>query len=199
MVAVKKAAGFLLIGAAAYFLLPIVPGSAGRYLIPAVLVIAGIYLGFFEKSIRSSRAASSVGKAFGAAALIFAVFLAAPRMGGPALEWEPYETGSIESAAQAGQPSMLDFTADWCAYCEDLERGPFSDPKVVKAAEKFRRFQVDGGTMPREKITAAMREHDVRGYPTVIFFDSAGSEVKSARITGYVDSEQMLERINSVR
>ncbi len=69
MVAVKKAAGFLLLGAAAYFLTPILPDLLARYAIPAVLVAGGVYLGFFEKSIRASRVGASLGKATGMAAI----------------------------------------------------------------------------------------------------------------------------------
>ncbi|OFX14347.1 MAG: hypothetical protein A2Z18_02445 [Armatimonadetes bacterium RBG_16_58_9] len=199
MVTVKKVAGFLLIGAAAYFLLPVIPDSIGGYLIPAVIVVAAIYLGFFEKSVRSSRISSSVGKALGAAALVFAVWLGAPKGDPTSLQWQVYEPGVIASAAEHGKPSMLDFTAEWCGACKELERETFRDPKVIHAALRFARFRVDGTDLGDEVVVAAMRKYRVRGYPTVIFFDSSGNEIEPARVTGFVDSREFLERIEAVK
>mgnify|MGYP005837683327 CR=1 FL=1 len=199
MVAVRKIGGFLLLGAAAYFIQPIVPWPIRSYLIPAVIVAAGAYLAFFEKGMRSSRATASFGKAFGAAAIIAAVALLIPRGSGPVLTWEPYSVDAVAGAAAVGQPSMIDFTADWCAVCKELEHGPFSDPAVIRAAERFRRFRVDGTDRGDRIMLAAVKRYGVGGFPTVVFLDGQGQEVRAVRVVGYVGSEEMIRRMEAVR
>lgn len=195
MVAVKKAAGFLLVGAAAYFLTPMLPDVIARYLLPVVIITGGIYIGFFEKSIRASRIGSSCGRVTGTAALVLAVMMATPHMKTQSLKWQPYSP----AAAVAGKPVMIDFTAKWCGACQELEHGPFSDQKVIKAAARFQHLRVDGTDRNDRKMLEAAKHFKVQGFPTVIFLDSSGNEVASARIVGYVDSRDMLKRIDSVK
>lgn len=199
MIAVRKAAGFLLLGAAVYFLTPILPDSISRYLMPIVVLTGGVYLGFFEKSIRASRIGAGLGKATGMAALVVAVALAVPKPGAHSLKWQPYEPAGVAAAAKANQPVMIDFTAKWCAACKELEHGPFSDPKVIRAAARFQRFQVDGTNQRDARVKAAVKRFSVQGFPTVIFIDASGDEVTSARIIGFVNSKEMLKRIDSVK
>ena len=199
MVAVKKLAGFLLIGAAAYFIGPVAPEQIRPYLIPAVVAAAGVYFALFEKSIRSHPVMAPAGKVFGLAALVAAVALAMPHAKKPALQWEPYTQHSVAQAAKERKPSMVDFTADWCAVCKELEHGPFTDPAVIEAAERFRRFRVDATDRKDPAVLAAVKKHAVQGFPTVLFFDSSGNEVTSARVVGFVDSKELLRRIQTVR
>ena len=199
MVAVRKAAGFLLLGAAAYFLTPILPDLAARYLMPIVVVTGGVYLGFFENSIRASRVGAGLGKATGMAALVVAVALTVPKPTAHSLKWQLYTPAGVAAAAKASTPVMIDFTAEWCVACKELDHGPFSDPKVIEAAARFRRFRVDGTNQADAKVQAAVKRFAVQGFPTVIFIDASGNEIASARIVGYVGSREMLKRINSVK
>lgn len=199
MVAVKKVAGFLLIGAAAYFINPILPDTVARYLLPAVIAVGGIYIGFFEQSVRSSRVANGLGKAVSLAALIIAIVMVFPKPGERQnMQWQSYEVSALATAQNAGRPIMIDFTAKWCAACKELDRGPFSNPAIIEATSKFERFQVDGTNPSDPAVKAAISRFDVQGFPTVIFMDSSGNEVADARIVGYVNSTEMMKRLKMV-
>lgn len=199
MIAVKKLAGFLLLGVAAYFLLPLLPEELGRYLIPIVVIAAGIYFGYFEKSIKSTKPTAVLGKIFCGAAIAGAIFMLLSNGSRPSLTWEPYTPSKLNQAMREGKPVMLDFTADWCGVCKELEDGPFSDSGVIRAAERFTRLQVDGTDRNDPKMLAAVRKYDVKGFPTIIFFNSSGNEVRSARVTGFVNSAELIKLLESVK
>lgn len=199
MIAVKKLAGFLLLGVAAYFLLPLLPEELGRYLIPIVVIAAGIYFGCFEKSIKSTKPTAVLGKVFCGAAIAGAIFMLLSNGSRPSLTWEPYTPSKLNQAIREGKPVMLDFTAEWCGVCKELEDGPFSDSEVIRAAERFTRLQVDGTDRNDPKMLAAVRKYDVKGFPTIIFFDSSGNEVRSARVAGFVNSAELIKLLKSVK
>lgn len=194
MVAVKKIAGFLLLGAAAHFAEPLLPLPIGRYMIPAVVLAGGIYLGFFEKSIASIRLGSCFGKMGSVAAVGLAVMMVNSHPPKAAVTWEVYTPQKMEQAIAAHKPVMLDFTADWCAVCRELEHGPFSDPRVAKASMKLVRLRVDASKDSPE-LTKAKTKYGVSGFPTVIFMDSTGSEIKTLRVNKYIDSAEMIRRM----
>lgn len=195
MIAVREAAGFLLLGVAAYFLKPILPEFIGRYLMPVVVASGGIYLGFFQRSLRSSRVGANLARVAGVVALVVAVMMATPHAKTQSLKWQPYSPTAIV----AGKPAMIDFTAEWCLACQELEHGPFSDADVIRAAARFQRFRVDGTDRNDREMMETVRSFAVQGFPTVIFLDSSGNEVTSARIVGFVDTREMLKRIGSVK
>lgn len=199
MIAIKKIAGFLLIGAAAYFVMPLIPGPFGRFLIPAVVVAAGIYLGCFEASIRSSKLAAGFSKAFCVTALAVAAVMAVGHADGSSMQWEHYRPALVAKAIQSHKPVMIDFTAAWCGACKELEHGPFSDPNVIKATGGFTKFRVDGTNQDDPTVIAAAKKYAVKGFPAVIFIDSSGREVRSARVVSFVDSREMMKRVEMVK
>lgn len=194
MVAVKKIAGFLLLGAAAHFAEPLLPAAVGRYAIPAVILVGGVYLGFFEKSIASIRLGSCFGKLGSVAAVGLAVMMINSHPPKVAVTWEVYTPQRMEQAIASRKPVMLDFTADWCAVCQELERGPFSDPSVAKASQNLVRLRVDASKDTPE-LAAAKAKYGVSGFPTVIFMDSSGSEIKALRVNKYIDTAEMIRRM----
>lgn len=200
MVAIRKIAGFLLIGAAGYFAKPIAPESVRNYLIPIIIAVAGIYFAVFERSLRVSRPLALASKLLGIIAIAVAVILALPATStSQRIRWEPYSDEALMQAARDGIPVIVDFTADWCAACKELEHKTFVDPKVVGESKRFRRLRVDATNRSDPGVVSAVSKHSVKGFPTVIFFDSTGKEVPEARVVGFVEPDEFLERMRSVR
>jgi thiol:disulfide interchange protein DsbD len=94
-----------------------------------------------------------------------------------------------------GKPVMLDFYADWCVSCKEMEKFTFSDPAV--------RAKLDGMLLLQADVTANTDEHkallkrfSLFGPPGIIFFDAQGREIKGLRVIGYQNSERFLKTLS---
>lgn len=98
---------------------------------------------------------------------------------------------AIAAAKAAGKPAMLDFYADWCVSCQELERYTFSDPAVQKALANTVLLQSDV-TANDDQDQALMKRFGLFGPPTILFFGPDGSERTNYRIVGYMKSPEFL-------
>ena len=99
----------------------------------------------------------------------------------------------LETAAAAGRPTLVDFTAEWCTSCKTIEKEVFGDPRIAQA--------FSGAVLIKADVTdsdaaqrALMREHQVVGPPTLMFFDAGGQELREARLVGEYGVEDLLKR-----
>jgi len=96
---------------------------------------------------------------------------------------------AVAAAAREGRPTMLDFYADWCISCKELEKLTFSDPGVRAELEGFQLLQVDM-TPWDEQDKALAKRYGVVGPPVIMFFGPDGRERKAFRIVGFVDADE---------
>ena len=100
---------------------------------------------------------------------------------------------SVEQLDQAlsaakGKPVMLDLYADWCIACKEFEKYTFSDPQVQKQLSGTVLLQADV-TANNAQDVALLKELNVLGLPTILFFDAEGGEQPAARVTGFMNAE----------
>jgi len=107
--------------------------------------------------------------------------------------WEPFNEGKLEEAKQAGRPAILDFYAEWCAPCHELERSTYSDPQVAAALSNFKRLKTDVTDPSKPEAQKVIEAFDVSGVPAVLFLAPDGTEVKEARVLGYVPPGEFLK------
>jgi thioredoxin:protein disulfide reductase len=121
--------------------------------------------------------------------------------GGAAATALPF--GPLRSVAEldaalrtAGRPVMLDFYADWCVSCKEMERYTFSDPQVQR--------KLSGALLLKADVTAnnvddraLLKRFGLFGPPGTIFFDASGREVANARIVGFQNSAQFLKTLQA--
>ena len=135
MLWVRKLMGWVLVGMAAYFIRPILPKIAEISVIAAVAMAAGLHLGWFDRTTASFRTFEWIktGSVIGAM-VIATIVIGTWAMQGPGVDWEPYSAELLSEAKKRKMPVIIDFYADWCSPCRELEEITFHNKEVVKQA-----------------------------------------------------------------
>jgi thioredoxin:protein disulfide reductase len=178
----------------------------------AVLVFTGVAIGAVHLSFKEGR--QWVPKAFGVVSVLLAILLRgalpadAARGENRDLKWAVVfnadaerSTGKFETALAKAKadckPVLIDFFAEWCAACKELDRETYAAGSVVAESEKFVNVKVDG-TVDHEALDGIYQRFGVRGLPTVAFVDPAGRILNDPHVTGYMPPDRFLEEMQKV-
>jgi thiol:disulfide interchange protein DsbD len=104
---------------------------------------------------------------------------------------------ALAKAVAAGRPVLLDFYADWCVSCVEMEKKVFPDPAVKSTLEKGVLLRADV-TKNTSEDQALLARFGLFGPPGTIFFGSDGREISDGRLVGYVPQQQFLDHLNAV-
>ncbi|MEZ5565719.1 MAG: thioredoxin family protein [Gammaproteobacteria bacterium] len=104
---------------------------------------------------------------------------------------------AVASAVAAGQPVLLDFYADWCVSCKEMEQYTFTDPAVKTALAKAVLLQADVTAVDADD-RALMRHFGIVGPPTIVFFTADGRELGSQRVVGFKPAAQFAAHLQRV-
>jgi thiol:disulfide interchange protein DsbD len=202
-------------------------GEAPGVVLASGMVLAGVLLGAIHRSFKEG-ARDAVPKAIGVTMIALAVLLRgaasdAPKVGGllasfgfvpspdavSEVHWHvnfpvrmrsgagPFEEALARAKAE-GKPVMIDFFAEWCAACKELDRHTYVAGPVVQESTRFLNIKVDG-TEPDDIIEELYARYGVSGLPTVAFIDSKGELLVDPRVTGFLDAASFHELQKKVR
>jgi thioredoxin:protein disulfide reductase len=192
---VEQLFGFVLVGLALYFLDPVVPRHLISRILPYYAVGVGIFLGFISPEGRNWRPFFLLRSTLGIAALIALAFLLYPRHASEPLRFQPFTSELLASAAEQRKPVLIDFSAEWCIPCREMERSTFIDPSVVNESKRFVRMQAN--LTKQDKLTAELTsKYEIQGVPTTMLIDSAG-KVKERKV-GYIGPREFLSDLRQV-
>ena len=193
MLQVKKAMGFILIAMAFYFLRPLIGDLAFQYGAAASLLIGAGFL-FFSRS----KGARVWRIAIAALLLVAGVAFAIPRRHATSVKWDRYDEKVITAARAAKKPVVIDFYADWCLPCKELDEKTFTDAAVVAEMDRFIRVKADL-TADDATAKALTKQYEIVGVPTILFIDATGAERKDLRLTGFEPPAKFVERVKALR
>lgn len=186
--------GCILLCLAAYYLAPLLPPPLKHWLLPGAIAASGLYLGFLDPAGRALRGFPAVKAGVGVVMLALAFWLVRPTdTAQAAIAWEPVDRWVAGSGGE--RPVLLEFGAEWCIPCRQMESTTYVHPDVVREADRFRMVKADV-TEETAATTALSEAYAVKGVPTVILFSSAGGEHQ--RMVGYVGPDEMLAAMRQV-
>jgi thiol:disulfide interchange protein DsbD len=208
MVAVKRFFGVLMLGMALWLVSPVL-GNALQMILWALLLLG---YGAWLLSRRGHWAAMALGAVLGVLGAVQLVGLAsgardvlaplAHMNGTPkhALAFERVKTvAELDAvlAANAGKTAMLDFYADWCVSCKEMEKLTFIDPAVQAKLANTVLLQVDV-TANDADDKAMLKRFGLFGPPGIIFFDRGGREIADSRVIGYQNATKFLNSLKKL-
>ncbi len=198
MLWVEKLFGFAMLGLALYFVAPLFPDVLVPWMVLALALVSGVWLGLLDKDSGGGTTFNWLKKATGLAALAVGVFAVIPETPGASIAWQDYDPALFDQAREEGRPVLLDFTADWCIPCRELDRFTFSDEGVVAAVDSFLTLKVDLTHFESPEARPLREQFDVVGVPTIVFIDVQGREVQESRVVGYLGPDDFLQRVEAV-
>jgi thiol:disulfide interchange protein DsbD len=191
---VERMFGVVLFSIGAFYLLL---GFAPKYAVwvpPVALIAGGVFLGFVEKSAASRPGFRRFQRTAGVLAVIAGVaFIATTPSRG--VVFAEFNDQAFASSLKSGSPVVLDFTANWCAPCHELERLTFSDRRVRDAMRSFHAYRVDLTHYDSPEAERWRRDYQIHGVPTVLFLAPDGREVPGVRVEGFLAPAEFLQRV----
>ena len=215
MEGVKQFFGVLLVGVAIWIIQPVLPGQLSLALWAVLLVGSAVALVEFRRAGRRPLwrlIAASVAGLIGAMQFVGAasggtdplqplrhLAAASPAANAATMRFIPVRSvADLDSAlGSTGRPVMLDFYADWCVSCKEMERFTFANPRV--------QAKLSGALLLKADVTAnnpqdreLLRRFNLFGPPGTIFFDAQGREIEGTRVIGFQDAERFTQTLRTV-
>ncbi|MFJ1471321.1 protein-disulfide reductase DsbD [Massilia orientalis] len=215
---VKRVFGLLLLAVAIWMVTPVFPVTVAMLLWGAFAVLCAVFLRVFEPIAAGAGLGRYAGKTLGLVLLTGGLFelVGAASAGQDVLQPLAHLRGAQVAAAAEGKeqkferirtlaeldqvlassptPVMLDFYADWCVSCKEMERFTFSEPKVEARMKQVRLLQVDV-TANNDEDRALMKKFGLFGPPGIILFKQ-GKEVPEGRVIGFMPPERFAEHLS---
>ncbi len=224
MTTIKTLFGVLFLGVAVWMLERILPGSLTLALWALLVIVGGYYFGGFGRHAAGTNTGRLIARGAGLAAIVWGVIMLVGAAAGGYDPLQPLRGASLPglgtgeapvgaeelpfrkvatigeldnelaSAKATGQPVMLDFYADWCVSCKEMEKYTFSVAGVQQDLAGFVLLKADV-TANNEADQALLRRFGVYGPPTTAFFGGHGRECRGFRLVGFVAADDFRDHL----
>jgi len=222
MDAIKAVFGVLLLAIGIWMLERFLPRPIILALSAILLIVSAIYMGAFERIKEGASGWYRLWKGLGLVLALYGAMLLVGAAAGSKSLLQPLEglavaggsgtthaeeglafnqvkgvqgvEQAIAAAARQDRPVMLDFYADWCVSCKEMEKYTFSDPRVQQALDDVVLLQTDV-TDNDSRDRALLKQYGLFGPPAILFFNRDGEEIEGARVVGFKGAEAFAEHV----
>lgn len=220
MDAIKAVFGVLLLALAIWLLERVTPVGVTMTMWAALIIVSAIYMGAIDTLAAGSSGWKKLWKGLGVLLLIYGIIIVIGLASGNRNIFQPLKglggmsntsaqvehltfkqikgvdglNAELAKAKAAGKTVMLDFYADWCVSCKEMELLTFSDPAVQKALKNVVLLQADV-TPNDDKDTELYKHFGIIGPPSIMFFDTDGIERKNYRVVGYMSADKFSQHV----
>jgi thiol:disulfide interchange protein DsbD len=220
---VKAVFGVLLIGLAIWMLERVAPPAITMALWAVLIIVSGVFMGAVDAIPAGASGWRKLWKGVGLLLLIYGIILiiglaaggrdlfrplasinvsgggSASEQSAPHLAFRQIKgvdglNAALADAKNQHRPVMLDFYADWCVSCKEMEALSFADPAVQNALAGAMLLQAD--VTPNDDKDRALYKHfGIIGPPSIMFFDATGKELRNFRVVGYMPPDRFSQHI----
>ncbi|ORU91225.1 MAG: cytochrome C biogenesis protein [Cycloclasticus sp. symbiont of Poecilosclerida sp. N] len=220
---IKYFFGVLLLAVAIWLMDRILPPAITLSLWAGLLIVCAVYLKAIDRLPDNANGWQKLSKGLGTVFLIYGILLIVGAVSGGTNPLKPLANFNVSQqstsqqhalpfqaiksinelndvlgkAAQQDQFVMLDFYADWCVSCKEMESYTFSDPNVQKALGNFILLQADV-TQNDDKDRELLNAFSLIGPPAILFFKPSTGELTQQRVIGYMEAGLFLKRIKTL-
>ena len=219
MNAVRNLFGVLMLGVAIWLIAPVIPMQVQLALWAAILIVPAIFMHALDSLPTGAKAALKFWKGIGVMMVVTGLALligalsnaksplqplsglvatSAKEQAHNNLSFQPIKSiAELENALNnaSGKSVMLDFYADWCVACKELEQFTFSDTRVQSALKDTLLLQADV-TNNTEDDKALMQKFNIFGPPGIVFFNAKAEEESHLKVVGYKNADTFLQILN---
>jgi thioredoxin:protein disulfide reductase len=210
MIWVRKVFGFILLLMAVYFVRNLAPNPLFYYLaLSIIMIVAGIYLAWIASVPGSGKLfivmRNIIGIIFLGAAVFTTVTAMHANVGKPqahtgsraaSIQWLPYSELMLKRASLESKPVFIDFWADWCVPCKELDIRTFTAPEIIERSKEFIMLKIDLTSADNPESEFLRKKYQARGVPTLVFLSPDGREISELRGTGFEPKEVFLKKMD---
>ena len=221
MEGVKKFFGVIMLATALWLVSPVIPLWTQMFGWALLMVVPAIYLHALDPLPQNAHGWQRLGKGLGVVLLLGGAAMLMGVLGGAKDPLQPLgflragnaaeahgpafeRVASVDKlearladAKAAGKPVMLDFYADWCVSCKEMERFTFADPKVAARMKQMVLLQADV-TANSDADKALLKRFALFGPPGIIFWNAGGKELADLRVVGFQNADTFLPTLERV-
>jgi thiol:disulfide interchange protein DsbD len=222
---VKRFFGVLLLAVAIYMVSPVMPLPAQMLAWAALLIVSAVFLRVIDPLPPQAHGVQRLGKGIGVIALLVGAAYLVGALSGAKDVLQPLSglaskegavsstaasdtlftrvatSGELDTAIKAakekGKPVLLDFYADWCVSCKEMERFTFTDAAVRQRLAGMVKVQADV-TANNPEHQALLKRFRLFGPPGIVFFDKNGNEINGLRVIGFQNAEKFAGVLDEV-
>ncbi|MCP3852871.1 MAG: protein-disulfide reductase DsbD [Gammaproteobacteria bacterium] len=224
---VKSVFGVMMLGVAIWMLERVIPENIIMWLWALLIFVSGVYMGALNPIHENTTGWARLWKALGLILMLYASLLIIGVSSGNTDYVHPLKGSTIHSGNNTSEPQhvafervksvsdlneqlalakkqkrpvMLDFYADWCTYCKDMENTTFKSPKVLSSLNNFVVLQADVTDMD-DMDKALLKEYQIPAPPAILFFSSESdsshaTEMRNFRIVGYKNGDDFSQHVD---